>query len=106
VLFSAYPVDAILRTKAIVHAAINNVWLSLSVPAQSLTFMRSGLIGPDGSALADVEDGLVIAELDREDPALHVALDLARPWRASARRGDIYAARRVDDPRSADRTRL
>jgi predicted amidohydrolase len=35
VLFSAYPVDAILRTKALVHAAINNVWLSLSVPAQA-----------------------------------------------------------------------
>jgi hypothetical protein len=48
----------------------------------------------------------VIAALDRSDPALHVALDLARPWRASARRGDIYPIRRVDDRRSADRTRL
>jgi hypothetical protein len=68
--------------------------------------MRSGLIGPDGSTLAEVDDGLVLAVLDRGDPALHVALDLARPWRASARQGDIYTARRVDDPRSADRTRL
>jgi hypothetical protein len=46
----------------------------------------------------------VVGTLDREDPALHVALDLARPWRASARAGSIYEERRVTDERSRVRT--
>lgn len=47
---------------------------------------------------------LVIAEIDRFNPAFHVALELARPWRSRARAGDIYTSRRVQDPRSTDRT--
>jgi hypothetical protein len=36
---------------------------------------------------------------------VHIALHLARPWRAEARQGDIYRRRLVvNDPRSADRT--
>ena len=105
-LVSAYPVDAIFATKARAHAAINNYWLSLSVPAQSTHLFRSGLIGPDGEVIAEAGDraGLVVATLDRDDPALHVALDLARPWRAVARAGDIYDSRRVDDERSRVRS--
>jgi hypothetical protein len=34
------------------------------------------------------------------------ALNKARPWRSTARTGDIYAARRVTDARSIDRTCL
>jgi hypothetical protein len=34
----------------------------------------------------------------------HIALDLARPWRAEANEGAIYRSRRVEDPRSSDRT--
>jgi predicted amidohydrolase len=106
VLLSAYPVDAIFHTKALAHASINNYWLALSAPAQTAGLLASGLIGPDGSSLAPVPDGaeLVVADLDRDAPGLHVALNLARPWRADARQGDIYRTRRVDDPRSADRT--
>ncbi|MEU4645431.1 hypothetical protein [Micromonospora sp. NPDC023814] len=32
-------------------------------------------------------------------------LNQVRPWRSTARAGDIYAARRVTDARSIDRTR-
>jgi hypothetical protein len=68
--------------------------------------VNSGLIGPDGGYLVQVSGGaeLVVGELDREAPGLNVALNLARPWRASATEGEIYSCRRVEDPRSADRT--
>lgn len=105
-LVSAYPVDSIFATKARAYAAIHNYWLSLSVPAQSTLLFRSGLVGPHGAVLAEAGDepGLVVATLDHEDPALHVALDLARPWRATARTGEIYQERRVSDERSRVRT--
>jgi predicted amidohydrolase len=105
-LVSAYPVDSIFATKARAYAAIHNYWLSLSVPAQTAHLFRSALIGPHGEVLGDAGDdaGLVVAELDRHDPDLRVALDLARPWRASARAGLIYEERRVEDERSHVRT--
>jgi predicted amidohydrolase len=66
-LLSAYPVDAIFRTKARAHAAINATWVSLSVPAQVAHLVRPGLIGPDGEDLTVAQDGadLVVADLDR-----------------------------------------
>lgn len=105
-LLSAYPVDSIFATKARAYAAIHNYWLSLSVPAQTTHLFHSGLIGPNGEVLADAggEAGLVVAALDRNDPALHVALDLAKPWRASARANAIYEERRVTDERSRVRS--
>ncbi|MET7949771.1 hypothetical protein [Micromonospora sp. NPDC005324] len=53
---------------------------------------------PDGTP------GLVCATLDRDAPELRVAVHHARPWRVTARDGTIYRQRRVDDPRSHDRT--
>lgn len=105
-LLSAWPVDSIFFTKARGHAAINNYWLSLSVPEQSADLMRSAVIGPEGSRLASVDAPaeMVVVTLDRDAPEFHIALDLARPWRAVANQGDIYRSRRVDDPRSADHT--
>jgi predicted amidohydrolase len=105
-LLSAWPVDKIFFRKAQAHAAIHNYWLSLSVPAQSANLMPSAIIGPDGSQLASVDapEQLAVVTLDRAAPEFHIALDLARPWRAEANQGDIYRNRRVDDPRSADRT--
>ncbi|TDE00343.1 carbon-nitrogen hydrolase family protein [Jiangella asiatica] len=108
VLLSAYPIDAIFATKARAHAAIESYWLGVSVPAQCAGLMASELIGPDGGTLTRVSDpdagGLAIADLDRSAPDLHIPLNLARPWRATARDGEIYRSRRVDDPRSTDRT--
>jgi predicted amidohydrolase len=105
-LLSAYPVDSVFAIKARAHAAINNYWIGLSAPAQTRELFPSALIGPDGEPIAQVspDDELVIAEIDRADPAFHVALDLARPWRRRVRSGEIYAERAVTDPRSADRT--
>ncbi|MEU8228554.1 carbon-nitrogen hydrolase family protein [Actinoplanes sp. NPDC048967] len=105
-LLSAWPVDAILFRKAQAHAAINNYWLSLSVPAQSAGLMPSTIFGPDGSELtaAVAPEQPVAAVLDRAAPQFHIALKLARPWRAAASRGDIYRSRQVEDPRSGDRT--
>jgi predicted amidohydrolase len=107
-LLSAWPVDTVLFVKAQAHAAINNYFLSLSVPEQSVHLMRSSIIGPDGSRLACVDAlaELAVVTLDRAAPEFHIALDLARPWRAEANQGDIYRSRRVHDPRSADRTCL
>jgi predicted amidohydrolase len=105
-VLSAWPVDAIFFRKAQAHAAINNYWLSLSVPAQSAALMPSAILGPDGSHLATVAapEHLATVVLDRDAPEFHIALDLARPWRAEANHGDIYRSRRVEDPRSTDRT--
>ena len=69
-LLSAWPVDSIFLTKARAHAAINNYWLSLAAPAQSLGLMRSTIIGPDGSDLAAVETPAepAVVTLDRHAP--------------------------------------
>ncbi|PUA81111.1 carbon-nitrogen hydrolase family protein [Nocardioides currus] len=106
VLLSAYPVDSVFATKARAHAAINCYWVGLSAPAETRELFASALIGPDGRCLAEVSSGsdLVVGDIDTDDPDFHVALDLARPWRARARVGDIYAERRVDDVRSRERT--
>jgi hypothetical protein len=49
---------------------------------------------------------LAVADLDRTSPALDVALNHARAWRARARDGELYDAARVIDSRSTDRTRF
>lgn len=106
VLLSAYPVDSIFLTKARAHAAINTYWIGLSAPAQTRHLFASGLIGPDGSCVGQIaaEDDFIVSDIHAHDPSFHVALKLARPWRAQARLGDIYSRRRVDDPRSRERT--
>jgi predicted amidohydrolase len=104
-LLSAYPVDSIFEVKARAYAAINAYWIAMSLPAQTHHLMPSGLISPTGTyaALVSAAD-LVIADLDRDDPALHIPLHLARPWRTTALKGDLYRTRRVTDPRSTNRT--
>jgi predicted amidohydrolase len=107
-LLSAYPVDAIFEVKARAHAAINNYWLAMSTPTQTSQLLHSELIGPEGSVLVRAEEGteLIIGELNRDAPEFDIALNKARPWRALARAGGIYRSRRVEDPRSTDRTRF
>ena len=105
-LLSAFPVDSIFETKARSHAAIHNFWVGLSVPAQSTHLFCSGLIAPNGDTVvrAGRAPGLVVADLDRNAPALDGVLNYARPWRAVARAGEIYEERRVTDDRSLVRT--
>lgn len=105
-LLSAYPVDSIFETKAKAYAAINNYWVSLSVPAQCTALFSSGLIGPHGQSLVQAGGTaeLVVGMLDRDSPALDGALNYARPWRTLATSGEIYEDRRVTDARSHLRT--
>ena len=105
-LLSSYPVDRIFEAKARAYASINICWVGMSLPSQTSHLMNSGLIGPDGDYLAQVDggEGLVCADLDRT--AFAGWLEGARPWRDSAMEGEIYRSVRVDDPRSTDRTCL
>jgi predicted amidohydrolase len=104
-LLSAYPVDSIFELKARAYAAINAYWVAMSLPAQTNHLMPSGLITPNGTYAALISGtDLVIADLNRDDPDLHIPLHLARPWRSTALKGDIYRTRRVTDPRSTNRT--
>jgi predicted amidohydrolase len=109
VLFSTFSEDPIFEIIARGHAATSGYWVSIAVPAQCAPAAPSVLIGPHGYLLrragADGPD-VVCVDLDRTDPDLDIALNKARPWRSTARAGDIYAARRVADARSIDRTCL
>ncbi|TDW70209.1 carbon-nitrogen hydrolase family protein [Kribbella pratensis] len=103
-LLSAYPVDEVFEAKARAYASINTYWTGMALPSQTSHLMNSGVIGPDGRYVAQLDggEGLVYADLERS--AYSVWFDKARPWRRTALLGDIYRSRRVDDPRSEDRT--
>jgi predicted amidohydrolase len=107
-LLSSYPIDKIFYLKARAHAAIHNYWVALSVPSECQDLMMSGLIGPDGEACNHMTtaEGLVIDEMDKDTPELDIALNKARPWRATADSGEFYSSWRVKDPRSTDKTCL
>lgn len=108
VLLSSYSKDEMFAIQAQGHAASNTLWIGFSVPAQCSEAAPSGLVGPHGrwlaQAPADGTQALVIADLDRNDEALFVALNHARPWRRRARAGELHDPARVSDPRSADKT--
>ncbi|TDD11991.1 carbon-nitrogen hydrolase family protein [Kribbella turkmenica] len=105
-LLSAYPVDAVFEVKARAYAAINCYWVAMSLPAQTVDLVPSGLIAPDGTYASQLagKSELAITTIDREEPALEVPLTRARPWRATALKGTIYRNRAVTDPRSTNRT--
>jgi predicted amidohydrolase len=94
VLLSAYSNDPMFAIQAQAHAAMNNVWLSLSTPATSALLPRM-LIGPDGNRYGEpVQTGngsFVCGKLDRHDPQYDVALNKARPWRARVRARSLEA---------------
>jgi len=70
--------------------------------------LPSRFIGPNGhvqvSAPTNTAPTIVLGTIDRDAPEYAVALTKARPWRHSARQGDIYRTRMVSDPRSTNRT--
>ncbi|GLR90420.1 carbon-nitrogen hydrolase family protein [Bradyrhizobium iriomotense] len=88
VLFSAYADDPMFGIEAQAHAAMNNIWLSLSTPATS-TSLPCALIGPDGNPYGQLFDQgsgrFVCGKLDRHDPQYDIPLNKARPWRATVR---------------------
>jgi predicted amidohydrolase len=105
VLFSTSGCDELTRVLTRAHAVTNCYWISLSATARPGG--AGGLIGPDGKFIiqspSDGSAGLAVGVLDRLDARYDIALNKARPWRAAANQGEIYEARRVDDPRSRDR---
>jgi predicted amidohydrolase len=107
-LFSAYPVDSIFEIKARAHAAIHNYWISMATPTETASFINSEVIGPDGEVLNRIEtkQGVLFAELDRNDPQFDIPLNKARPWRASVATDPKYQTRQLNDPRSVNRTCL
>lgn len=96
VLFSAYSNDPMFWIQAQGYAASNNMWFSVSVPAQCGKSLQSGLIGPHGYCLSRCPSiataHIQIVELDKGDPELQIALTKARPWRRTARSRTIYEA--------------
>ncbi|SFF72913.1 Predicted amidohydrolase [Actinoplanes philippinensis] len=109
VLFSTYSEDPVFETIVRAHAAMHGYWVSIALPAQCAHVTPSAVIGPHGHPLRHARAGgsdVICVDLDRTDPALDVALHKAPAWRATARAGEVYAARRVTDPRSAGRTVL
>jgi deaminated glutathione amidase len=83
------------------HAATNCYWIGLATPSQCSKGLPSVVIGLDGyvssQALATGEAAVVYSVLDRQDERYEIALTKARPWRALARRGDIYRTRILTD---------
>lgn len=109
VLFSSYSRDPIFAVQAQAFAATSNLWVAMAVPAKCSDAAPSGVYAPNGDIMRRAAAGaadLICVTLDRRDPALAVALNKARPWRAVARDGAIYRERHVDDVRSRDRTVL
>lgn len=104
-LLSAYPIDKVFYTKTLALASIHNYWIGLSVPTECLHLMRSGLVDPNGQCVAQVEADkcVVIAKLDPSDPRYEIALNRARPWRASAF-NDFKERQPCLDLRSVDRS--
>ncbi|MDP9826355.1 putative amidohydrolase [Kineosporia succinea] len=107
VLLPAYPGESIFPVLAQAHAAINSYWVAVSIPAGLGLGFGSCVFGPDGTPVARAGDrsAVLVADIDASDPRWEIAQMAARPWRARAREGSIYAERRVsDDPRSTDPT--
>lgn len=104
-LLSSYPVDKVFYTKAQAHAGIHNFWIGLSVPTECEHLMKSGLIGPDGLPVAelDTSQGILLANLDVSEPQFEVALKYARPWRADAL-NDFNEGQSISDARSSNRS--
>jgi len=104
VLLSTFSRDPMFAIQAQGHAACGTFWLGFSVPAQYSDAAPAGLVGPDGRwvarAPADGQPSLVIADLDRTAETLQGALRRARPWRETARSGELHRAAQVEDVRS------
>ena len=110
VLFSSYRLSEHFQIVLRAHAGLNCIWISSATPAQEAHKGPAHVIGPDGCWMDQCKktDGnsFALANLDRDDPAFHVPIKLARPWRASAREGDIYRNKYSDHLRSRQRNCL
>lgn len=110
VLLSAYARETVFHVLAQAYAAANNLWVSVSTPAQCATGLPVAVFAPDGSLVTKGSStgapSLIRATLDRDDEKYDIALKKAQPWRALARKGDIYSERMADDERSRNKRAL
>lgn len=109
VLLSAYSDAPMFAVQAQGHAACTNMWLSFSVPAQMSRETSSRIIAPDGTLLSvcEPESSMLVTTIINPDaPEWEIPLKRARPWRALARKGDIYRTTNEVDPRSSDRSQF
>jgi predicted amidohydrolase len=109
VLLSTYSDEAMFAVQAQGHAACTNMWLSFSVPAQMSRETPSRMIAPGGTVLATCEANsstLVTTVVNPDAPEWEIPLKRAKPWRASARKGDIYRTTDKVDLRSLDRSQF
>ena len=94
-LLSSYSNDPVHGLMARAHAATTCMWVSVATPVACQDFPAM-LVGPDGGVSALCAAGrpdLVIQPVDPADKRYRRALRVARPWRAEARSGRIYAGR-------------
>ncbi len=107
-LLSAYPVDTVFELKARAHAAINCYWISMSLPAQTVDLMPSGMITPAGTYTTQVV-GTSGTDLRPRRPRGPDRRRPPQPRPPLARRrhqGRHLPLRAVTDPRSTNRTAL
>lgn len=99
VLFSSYGDNEMFELLARAHAETNWYFVSLASPARRNGAVPASVIGPDGyfraRADASADSGIVVGHIDKS-----AITHFARTWRRSARKGEIYAERRVRDERS------
>lgn len=106
-LVSSYSDDPIDPLLARAHAAMNTLWVSYCVPANTSGAGASRMVGPDGHELARcaaTRPQTIVTAVDPGDAKWEIPLRRAKPWRAAARDDRIYETKRVDDPRSRDKT--
>jgi predicted amidohydrolase len=108
VLFSSYGIPEHFQIALSAHAGLNCLWIGAATPAQEAHKGPAGIVGPDGTWAALCETSRVTAfaasVLDRQDPRYDIALHKARPWRATARLGEIYRDKQTLNTRSLNRT--
>ena len=107
VLFSSYSRDPMFGIQAQGYAAINNYWISMSVPTNESHLQSSQFIGPNGEIVDKCpknKTDLIISEMNKNDEKWEIALNFAKPWRKEARIGKIYIEKRVFVDRSTLKT--
>ena len=93
-LLSSYSIDPTHALMARAHAATNCFWVSQSTPVACSMTLPSQIVGPDGVVIAACPAGAASMVLHTVDPGTRrfaLPLTHARPWRARARSGEIYA---------------
>jgi predicted amidohydrolase len=107
-LVSAYPEAPVFAIKTQALAAIYASWVSLSIPTNRSDMMDSGVYNPNGDLEVSVkgEQGMTIHHMDKTAPELDIALNKAKPWRASIPNSPLHNTRALNDVRSINRTIL